>query len=127
MSIKLFPAAGPTVTTIFLSFRPKNSITYSITYCSSSTYIENVPTEIDKIWKITKTSTSLIITCNDVEVVNMVYADSTEDYCITKMGRSVKKIYFFDTDTASDHNLSHTGNLVNNLEINYIKFKLKLT
>ena len=61
------------------------------------------PTEAEKIWTITKTQTALNITCNDVEVVNYVFADSSESSCVRMWGGDIiEKIKFTVYDTASD-------------------------
>ena len=61
------------------------------------------PVEADKIWTITKTETALIITCNNVEVLNYLFAGSSQSTCVTTLsGDVVEQIKFTDTDTASD-------------------------
>ena len=61
------------------------------------------PVEVEKTWTITKTGTSLNITCNNVEVLNYLFADSSDDRCVPKLGGNiVEKINFAHNDTASD-------------------------
>ena len=61
------------------------------------------PVEVDKIWTITKTETAIIITCNNVEVLNLVFADNPDDDCETRWGGDVvEQIKFSSYDTASD-------------------------
>eukprot|EP00116_Pleurobrachia_bachei_P011823 sb/3472085/ len=61
------------------------------------------PVEVDKIWMISKTETALIITCNDVEVLNYVFADSSENCEFKWGGDKVDHIGIYnDYDTASD-------------------------
>ena len=61
------------------------------------------PVEIDKIWMITKTETALIITCNGVEVLNYLFADSLDTNCGPTWGKDVEQILFSSPqDTASD-------------------------
>ena len=80
-------------------------IKYKIGYCTG-TYMElpvQPPVEVDKIWTIIKTETAFIITCNDIEVLNYLFADSSQYDCVTKWGGDVaEKIRFGSTDTASD-------------------------
>ena len=59
---------------------------FYIAYCTSSNTELSVqpPVEVDKIWTITKTETAIIITCNDVELLKYLFADSL-----------IKKIVFF--------------------------------
>eukprot|EP00116_Pleurobrachia_bachei_P006482 sb/3466744/ len=59
--------------------------------------------EVDKIWTISKTETALIITCNDVEVLNYLFADSSDSTCVPRWIHDVENIEFNSpTDTASD-------------------------
>ena len=61
------------------------------------------PVEVDKIWTITKTETAIIITCNNVEVLNFLFANGS-DSCVPRWGGDVvEKIKFSSSwDTASD-------------------------
>ena len=82
---------------------------YYIHHCLSSTnFLVALPTDAEKVWKITLSRVSgirLVIHCNDVEVLNMVMSDSTcvtYGYWNTNWSRIVKKIYFIGDDTASE-------------------------
>ena len=90
-------------------------IQYSIEHCTSTVYWINFPVqppyEVDKIWTIRKTDTALIMECNEVEVLNFQFSDSSEWYCEDYWGGDVvKKIKFQEyysfgiryIDTASD-------------------------
>eukprot|EP00116_Pleurobrachia_bachei_P008664 sb/3468926/ len=81
-------------------------IKYGINYCITNQPDLPVqpPVEVEKIWTITKTKTALIVTCNNVEVVNYLFADSPLDSCVTRWGGDlVNGIKFVnDFDTASD-------------------------
>ena len=84
-----------------------STIKYWIDYCTSSwsQLLIEPPVDVDKIWTITKTETSLIITCNGVEVVNYLFADSSRiSECVPRwVGDVVEQIKFSsDYDTASD-------------------------
>ena len=62
------------------------------------------PTEMEKIWTITKTETAFIITCNEFEVLNYLFADSSDSKCVPKWGGNVvEEIKFHSIDTASDN------------------------
>ena len=80
---------------------------YSIGYCTG-TYWRVLPVqppvEVDKMWTITKTHTALIITCNGVEVLNYLFADSSDSDCVPQWdGDVVERIAFSgQLDTASD-------------------------
>eukprot|EP00116_Pleurobrachia_bachei_P004063 sb/3464325/ len=77
---------------------------YQINSCNDFTKLsEQPPVEVEKIWKITKSETAIIITCNNVEVLNYLFADSSNTKCVTKWGSDVvKQIKFEYTDTESD-------------------------
>ena len=77
---------------------------YLVLYCISWTDLPiQPPVEVDKIWTITKTETALIITCNNVQVLNYLFADSSDSRCVTKMGGDVvEQIKFNSNDKASD-------------------------
>ena len=65
-------------------------------------------TELNKIWRITLSrssgSKSIVIDCNDEEVLNFSLSDTTcdEDDWNTYWSRNVVKIKFHSSDTASD-------------------------
>ena len=83
---------------------------FKIGGCTGNNFIDlpvQPPKEVDKIWTFTKTETSLSITCNDVEVVDYVFADSPKSNCVPHLGGDVEQIIFesFNADnydTASD-------------------------
>ena len=60
--------------------------------------------EAETIWTITKTETSLNITCNNVVVLNYYFADSSNSRCVPHWGGDVvEKIKFVNLyDKASD-------------------------
>ena len=69
----------------------------------------NLPSEVDKIWRITLNKTAgirLMIHCNGVEVVNILMSDSTCGYRRWRKywSRDVEYIEFYPSwDTASDY------------------------
>ena len=88
-----------------LAMKFSSLIKYWLRHCTNG-YIDlpvQPPVEVDKIWTFTKTHTALIITCNGVEVVNYLFADSSSDNCVAKLGGDVEQILFdSDYDEASD-------------------------
>eukprot|EP00116_Pleurobrachia_bachei_P012651 sb/3472913/ len=60
--------------------------------------------EVEKILTIIKTKTALIIICNNVEVMNYLFADSSNGECVqTKQGDVVDQLKFSKQyDTSSD-------------------------
>ena len=97
---------------------------YFISYCSSTHVdIPNLPSETEKVWTITFTRTSdvvtLVVHCNEVEVVNVVISDSIckSDYAATHWSRKpANKILFLSVgnriDTASDYYRQGNCNLI---------------
>ena len=77
---------------------------YLISYCSTWTDLPvQPPEEAEKVWAITKTATAVIVTCNGVEVLNFLFADSSKDSCVTRVGGGdVEQIEFHRIDKASD-------------------------
>ena len=98
---------------IFLYFT--STPQYFIGYCfSSHVDIPNLPSETEKVWTITFTRTSdvvtLVVHCNEVEVFNVVISDTIckLDYAATYWSRKpASKILFLsdgsNIDTASDY------------------------
>ena len=83
---------------------------YGILECLTSTrqFPENLPTDVNKVWKVTLTKTSdirLVVHCNDVEVVDHLIADShcDDSNWSGKWGQELQKIKFGSTDSASDY------------------------
>ena len=78
---------------------------YGISYCTTgwSDLPVQPPVEVYKIWTITKTETAFIISCNAVEVLNLMFADSSGSDCVQSWGSDVvEEIRFRNDDTASD-------------------------
>ena len=61
-----------------------------------------MPPEQDKLWIITKTDKALVVTCNDVEVVNHVFADVPNDKCVPSWSQEAGKVKFQKQDTGTD-------------------------
>ena len=84
---------------------------YYIYYCGSYTnFPVSLPTEVEKVWRITLNRNSgirLLIHCNNVEVLNILISDSTcgdSSYWSTYWSRTVGEIWFHNKeDTASDY------------------------
>ena len=84
---------------------------YYIWYCSynsNTNFPINLPSDKDKVWRVTLTRTSgirLVVHCNEEEVLNFLISDSTCDDSnwSTYWSREVAKIKFHSYDTASDY------------------------
>ena len=109
VAVRFMNAQGTMIGNVQLSF--STTLTYSFSHCSNSqsNFPTSLPTETDKIWKITLTRTSgirIVIHCNNKEVLNVVLSDNT---CIDSewrdyWSRDVDKIYFLPSyDKASDY------------------------
>ena len=81
-----------------------STVQYWILHCTTKTELPvQSSIKVDNSWTITKTETAIIISCNGVEVLNYLFADSSESYCVTKWGGDVvEKIQFSSHGTASD-------------------------
>ena len=79
---------------------------YHITWCSSHWENFTAPEEQLRTWTITVSDSSVILTCNGVEIVNYLFSESTRDDCVSHWNRDVVKMKFMSnndgTDTASD-------------------------
>ena len=101
VALYLYTAEDTFISNIRLVFSA--TLQYRINQCTGySNFSVDVPAEQDKIWTITKTDTAIKIECNDVEMVNLVYSDSSEDDCVAKYSQDVGKIKFLSSDSASD-------------------------
>ena len=82
-----------------------NLVKYSIENCVKMTPLpEQPPEEVDKTWTIRKTSTTLSIECNGVDVLNYQFSNSSDDDCVPTWGGDVVGTIKFlsSKDTASD-------------------------
>ena len=101
--VKMFFKDNSAIGGVIVGF--SSTVQYYIGYCTDPTDLPvQPPVEVDKIWTINKTETAFIITCNNVEVLNYLLADSSNGNCVTQWGGDVVEeikfsIYF---DTASD-------------------------
>ena len=91
---------------------------YRLWDCSSYTnFPSNLPSEVDKIWRITLDKTAgirLKIHCEGVEVLNILMSDNTCSYSDWReyWSRDVEYIYFTAWDTASHYyRAGQTGTL----------------
>ena len=78
---------------------------YWIGHCGSSTDLPvQPPAELFKSWTIAKTETAFIIKCNNVEVLNYLFTDSTLSDCVPTWGGDVVEGIGFNSeyDKASD-------------------------
>ena len=93
---------------------------YLISRCNSdyTNFPTNLPSDKDKVWRVTLTKISgirLVVHCNEEEVVNTLISGSTcdnSDWSIYRYwSREVAKILFSSWDTASDYYQPQPGNL----------------
>ena len=85
-----------------------STMQFKILHCSTTdnTWTDlpvQPPEQVEKVWTFTKTETAIIIACNEVEVLNYLFADSSLSNCVAKLGGDiVGQINFLSWDTASD-------------------------
>ena len=92
---------------IFLTSPPQ----YWLAFCtaSSSNFLTDLPSETDKVWKVTLTRDSgvlhLVLHCNNKEIVNKVISGEKCDDTnwIKYWSKDVEKIKFLPEDTASEY------------------------
>ena len=92
---------------------------YWIITCSKSwkSFPTNLPTDKNKVWRITVTKTSgirIMVHCNEKEVLTFLVSSS---YCSnhawnTEWNRVVTKVKFDEEDTASDFFRSYPGDYI---------------
>ena len=109
VKVWFFNAQGFSAGGLVLSFTSPPQ--YWLGYCSSSynNFPTALPSETDKVWTITLTRSSgapsVVMHCNNKEVLNVVLSDSTcsnsnwRDY----WSKDVEKIIFDSSDTVSDY------------------------
>ena len=101
--VVMYDKDGSYISAVVLVFSsPDNR--YQIIPCSSLTLTDlpvQPPKEVGKVWAITKTENALLISCNGVEVLNYLFADSSDSKCVTSWGGDVVDQIKF-VGTASD-------------------------
>ena len=95
-----------------------------VKFCFQLTdFLTSLPSEADKVWKITLSKTSdirLFIHCNDVEVVNVQLSESvcnSNSDWNTYWSRDVDRIVFLSSDTASDFYSTDPGISFSNVAV----------
>ena len=84
---------------ITISFRHKR---FDISTCGHYAFPLHLPEERIKIWTISRTKEALTILCNEVEVLNMVYAEF-DKYCTRQWTLDSTMIKLWADDLASDY------------------------
>ena len=84
---------------ITISFQYKR---FEISSCGYYALPSHLPKERNKIWTISRTKEALTILCNEVEVLNMVYAEF-DKYCTRQWTTDSTAIKFWSNDLASDY------------------------
>ena len=107
MNVWFVNAQGETAGAFILIF--SSPPLYALNYCTRSykNFPTALPSETDKVWMITRSSgtPSVVIHCNNKEILNVVLSDSTCDDSVWKTlwSRDVKDIIFKSNDGASDY------------------------
>ena len=113
----LYTSQGDYAGGLYLYFY--STLVYKIEYCSSGSayFPTNLPSDNDKVWRVTLTRTSgirLVVHCNEKEVLNTLMSDSTcgDSRWSTYWTGEVAKIKFLSYDTASDYYQPQPGSCV---------------
>ena len=78
-----------------------DQIEYELKHCTDTkNTLTNVPTDKHKEWTIYRTQDSVKIECNGVEVLDNRMSACAHSHYVYE--RDIAKVYFPDTDTASD-------------------------
>ena len=84
--------------------------TYWIKDCEKKEYMQPVSSEADNLWKITKSSSSITISCNGIDVYIVVYQDINKilyPNCAATLSEMIITMISFDiADNATDLYLS---------------------
>ena len=120
VSVKFYTSQGVQVGGLSLLFTstPQYNIGRCITV--STDFLTSLPTDNDKVWRVTLTrisGISLVVHCNEEEVLNYLLSDLT---CIdtdnsdwrSSWSREVAKIEFRSWETASDYYQPQPGSCV---------------
>ena len=106
--VNFYNSGGETVGDVQLRF--SSTPQYYIWPCTPSwtNFPVSLPTEVEKVWRITLNRNSgirLLIHCNNVEVLNILMSDTCSDSSwSTYWSRTVGKVSFYpSSDTASDY------------------------
>ena len=101
IGLRIYDKDGSEICAVQITF--SSPMQYFIGHCLGMTDLQP-PEEEDKIWKFTKTKTAIIIICNGVEVLNYLFADSSDSKCVPQWGGDVVEQIKFSSihDTASN-------------------------
>ncbi|XP_063676896.1 uncharacterized protein LOC134813141 [Bolinopsis microptera] len=105
--VHLNSAGGEYTGVVYLWFT--STPRYLLNWCTAWTNLPvEPPSPTDKVWRITLTRTAgvrLVIHCNEVEVINILFSGTTciDNSWSTFWSRDVAKISFHSSDTASDY------------------------
>ena len=111
ISIILYDKDSSWISNVSVNF--SSTVQYDIEHCTynRTDLPGQPPVGLEKIWTFNKTKTALIITCNNVEVLNYLFADSSES-CFNELGTGdVEKIQFGNDDDASNFYRAGKGSL----------------
>ena len=116
--VSFYTSQGYAVGGLRLYFR--STPQYNIGRCITghANFLTNLPSDNDKVWRVTLTRTSgirLVVHCNEEEVVNYLMSDSTCDisaWSTIYWRREVGTIRFRSDDTASDYYQPQPGSCV---------------
>ena len=77
--------------------------------CGTPAFPSSLPAEGDRQWTISKTKDALTILCNGIEVLNLVYTDSTDSSCSNVWTKESTSFKFLSNDFASDYYRNPSG------------------
>ena len=72
---------------------------YKIGPCTPYITFANIPAENTRLWTIKKTTTSVALVCNGVDIFYHIFSESTWSRCVPKWGQRSTKIKFLSSVT----------------------------
>ena len=89
-----------------ISLDIENEYTYRVGKCSDKStplqsFSVNIPKEQDKTWRISERSDSLIVSCNNVKVLEYKFSLGVQEQCAAQWSLDAARIKFKNEDEAS--------------------------
>ena len=84
---------------------PSKEPYFKISWCDIWTerHFRNLPTATEKIWRIEKTSSTMKIHCNDVEVAEVYKSECEDSFADEFWRKDIDWVWFLNGDRASDY------------------------
>ena len=105
IDIKIFDETNEENIAAFYIFFSENEYTYEVGKCSEPSTLQrfsvDIPKEQDKTWRISERSDRLIVSCNNVKVLEYKFSLGVQEQCAAQWRLDAARIKFPDSHTAS--------------------------